>query len=99
MALIEIVTLLKEFMLNDHDDGASRASADASALQVCGGADEHAGLASPARDDHGHDDHHHGGDYAHVLFLHAHARAHVGPGTPVPANPSRLCLRLPESGL
>ncbi len=88
--MIEIVTLLKEFMLNDHGDGASRASVDANALQVYGGADEHDGLTSPARDDHGHDAHHHGGDRAHVLFLHANARARAGHGTPVPASPSRL---------
>ena len=88
--MIEIVTLLKESMLNDHDDGVSRASVDANALQVCGDADEYDGQASPAQDGHGHDAHHHDGDRAHVLFLHANARAHVGPGTPVPASPSRL---------
>ena len=90
IATIEIVTILKETMLNDHDDGVSRASVDANALQVCGGADEHDGQASPVQDGHGHDAHHHGGDCAHVLILHANARVRVGHGTLMPASQSRL---------
>lgn len=89
IATIKIVTLLKETMLNDHDDGVSRTSVDASVLQVRGGADENDGQVSPAQYDHGHDAHHHGGDYAHVLFLHANARAHDGHGTLIPASQSR----------
>ena len=77
IATLEIVTVLKETMLNDHDDGVSRASVDANAHRIGVRANESVSSRHFSRHEYARGVHHHVNVHGHEPVLDEYEGAHV----------------------